>query len=113
MLEGELWEEWESLQNPHFQLDRAKSCLGKRILIYQFKQPLQQEMLTSLNSGQLSFPLGSQYAYFQFEVPGQFVITGLLGELELRVVPRLKASLIEVSQLLETHFEAFYNQQQP
>ncbi|PIQ25690.1 hypothetical protein COW36_09980 [bacterium (Candidatus Blackallbacteria) CG17_big_fil_post_rev_8_21_14_2_50_48_46] len=107
----DFWEDWGSTSNPYFQLNREKSCIGKRIFVYHTPLSIQTSFFTDyLPSGELSFPLGEHCPFYQFSSPGFFVITGLLNDTEIRVVPRLKASLREVCQVIETSLENYGKQ---
>lgn len=100
------WEDWIEARSEAFVLNRAKSCIGKRVFVYQLSVPVARSLFDRL-SGSLSFPLGEKYPFYQFDSPGRYVITGLLGDCELRLVPRLAASAHDVCREAEAGFEAF------
>lgn len=104
----ENFEDWDAFEckSPYFQLDRSKSCIGKRILAYSLRFPVEPALFDALE-GQLSYPLGENYPLFHFDLPGRFAATGLLQSQELKIVPRIKAPLLEVCRQVNAHLNAY------
>lgn len=103
-----LWDNWEDHPNPYFTLDRKKSCIGKRVLVYHLTHPVQRSLFeTHLTEGTLSFPLGEHYPFYSVDCPGKCTITGLLGNTELKMVPRIRADLLEVRIWFESALNSY------
>lgn len=102
------WDELDQMVSPYFTLDQEKSCIGKRIFVYHLSKAIEADFFDILAfAGELTFPLGEIYSFFQFTCPGQFVMTGLLKGHELKVAPRFKASLPDVRQKVEAAFNLY------
>ena len=102
------WDELDKRVSPYFTLDQEKSCIGKRIFVYHLSKAIEADFFDDLVfAGELTFPLGESYSFFQFTCPGQFVMTGLFKGNELKVAPRFKASLPEVRQKVEAAFNLY------
>lgn len=102
-------EDWEGLdaQSPYYQLNRKKSCIGKRVLVYEVPYPIQSSFFELFESGELSFPLGENYPFYQLNIPGRFVLTGLLQGKDFKMVPRIKADLIQECLAMAQRLEQY------
>lgn len=85
-------EELDFIDNDYLKIVREKTCIGKNVWVYKLSKNIDDLLLDFLKKdSNLSYPLGEKYPYFVIQSTGKFVISGIKGESEIKVVPRLTA----------------------
>lgn len=84
-------------------LDSEKTCIGKKkftyILSKEITKSLLELILENENEGKLIFPFGEKYKFFSIDVPFKFLLTGILGDKEIKMIMKLSANLSVKSEI--------------
>lgn len=83
-------DEIDFIENEYLKIVREKTCIGKNVWVYKLSENINDSLINLLKEeGNLNYPLGEKYPYFVIQSLGKFVISGIKGENELKLVPRL------------------------
>lgn len=88
-------EEFEADYNNLFSLNTKKTCIGKRVYVYNLKKNLSIDFfdfVAKVYQFTLIYPLGEKYKYFSLDCQGNFVLTGILDTNEVKLVLKFSAS---------------------
>lgn len=84
-------------------LDSEKTCIGKKKFTYILNKEITQDLLKIIleqkNEGKLIFPFGEKYKFFSIDIPFKFLLTGILGDKEIKMTMKLSANLQVKSEL--------------
>ncbi|MFN8577730.1 MAG: hypothetical protein U0354_12810 [Candidatus Sericytochromatia bacterium] len=100
-------EELDFIDNNYLKIIREKTCIGKNVWVYKLSKNIDDLLLDFLKQdSNLTYPLGEKYPYFVIQSVGKFVISGIKGENEIKVVPRLTANS-EIRKKIEQNLIQF------
>lgn len=78
-------------------LDSEKTCIGKKKFTYILSKDITKDLLELIlkeeNEGKLIFPFGEKYKFFSIDIPFKFLLTGILGDKEIKMIMKLSANL--------------------
>jgi hypothetical protein len=78
-------------KNEYIQVIKKKSCIGKNIWVYKLSKIISTELFTLFPDGQLNYPLGEKYRFYNFQSKGKFLMSGILDTDEIKVIPGLSS----------------------
>lgn len=83
----------ENNQNSYLEIVKEKTCIGKNVWVYKLAKNIDKNIIDYLTiNNQINYPLGEKYGYFIIQSTGNYVISGILGSNEIKLVPRLSAN---------------------
>ena len=83
---------FELPENDYIKIVRSKTCISKSIFVYNIPLKINSSFIqTFSNQSQLTYPLGEKYPYFNINYPSKYLISGIIGENELKLIPRILA----------------------
>lgn len=75
-----------------FDVYQTANCMKQPVYVYRLNGPLDDRLAEAMAPlGSVLFPLGRQCGVVRLDVPGRFLLTGILGLRELRITLRLNA----------------------
>lgn len=81
------------IQSKYLKVIREKTCIGKNVWVYKLLKDIDDSLINFLKeNNQITYPLGEKYNYFIIQSTGKYVISGIKGTNEIKVVPRLTAN---------------------
>lgn len=91
-------------------LDAEKTCIGKKKFTYRLSRAISKDLLDYIikkdPESKLIFPFGEKYKFFSIDIPYKALVTGIIGDYEVKVTMKISSNF-DIKSTLEDTFIYF------